>query len=340
MEVISGMPLRESKSVFWRIKEIRPDEIGLDPFTLKSDQIAKNYSTTLNADCSFYEDANDEKNFSCDLTFDILRKSISLLSSEEMISRVNVSTRCWIELANGGISKDIIVSTASDSLQDYDADSDDGHHQFILNQDFEVMEEDFIDVTEFSRSSIVGINFEFEFVFRFRRNCQERIFATDIEDVLERFAYMDKIVQKVKANSTDAKVKLIANENDSIFIHLNELVHFSDMMKCMLASTGNMIEAKNLEVQIDPKYSIAHLNFFEKLILGSTEERTLVFSNHQSVELLKEMYEFLDMYGFDMWKPIISKRISQLVPSSELYKLEQFFLKFEPKQEEYIDDDF
>jgi hypothetical protein len=137
---------------------------------------------------------------------------------------------------------------------------------------------------------------------------------------------MDNVIE---TKPTDARlVKLLASENDSITIPLNLLVRFSEMMKCMLSGPGNMIESKNLKVQIDPKFNTLHLNFFEKLLFGSKVDRIQIFSTHQSVVFLKEIYEFLDMYGFNDWKSMIAKRIFQLTPLYDLHKLEQFYAKF------------
>jgi hypothetical protein len=154
--------------------------------------------------------------------------------------------------------------------------------------------------------------------------------------VLEELYFADLLVKKLKMNTPDDSqlVELIANENDSVSVSLNFLTNFSSMMKCMLIGSATnserMEEARNFQIHIDPKFSIAHLKHFLILIFGTKEERIELFSNQSTTEFLKEIYEFLDMYGFELWKPAVMKRIFQLVPHNHRKRKEisSWSLKF------------
>jgi hypothetical protein len=243
----------------------------------------------------------------------------------------SVSARCWIELVDGGVSK---AEHCVQKMEFHQFKRFSGFPKPYLKSDHSLK----FQRAEFHQNSsaidwdwvVSSINFEIDFVLS--RHCDSHTIKelTNSQVALAKLSFFDSILKKLnRSDDQDTrKVKLISKSDEFISVPLNVLIHFSSMMKCMLSGDSNlgigtMVEARILEIQIDPKFSKSHLDGFYTLLLGEHEERIGLFSN-QDIEFFNAIYEFLDMYGFEILKPAIWNRILLLIPDNDYVEWMEF----------------
>jgi hypothetical protein len=323
------------KTIFWNIQDQKI--LNTDISLLKVPVQDTEYRAYLKARTNF----TVEKNIDINLNFKV--KKFDYVD-ETFVEEIKVSASCWIGLQDGGCSKfkkrNLQVGVNKDKRGSTRIETD---HFFA----FENQELEFIDEERENTFDIASLNFELDFVLIYKgstdfMHCQ-RIYLTKIEALCKSFQFLDVQIKRIKDNLSDSEslVKLQTSpaEEDSISIPLSLLVHFSPMMKCMLIGNGNaesqMMEANSFEVCIDPKFNRNHLKIFHILIFGPEDSR-YAFLSKTELEVFLEMFEFLDIYGFDAWKPVILKRISELFPRYDHLDLIKY-LHWKSKTNEPLD---
>jgi hypothetical protein len=323
----------ERDEIFWNIENIDEIDYGHQPYIslkgarhLSSTVKLKAFEASLSADIRFRE---DEKSLQVSLT-------ISIEPKDELLM-IFPFCKCWLTLLDGNLSKQL--SCRMDVRKTYRGFSG-SYDDFIFTK------EDFTPCANFEKDCDVLISnfyFELEFVYKCTYPFERSYYAKIIEvgSYLKKLIFLDSLIQSLALNfSKGPLVKLISENKEFISIPLKFLMRFSPMMKCMLAGaegeteSEKMIEARTLEIQINPKFSIQHLKVFNSLVLGSREERIQFFGVGQDFEFVKQIYEFLDLYGFEDWKPVILSLMYQMMSGIYSHKLREnfcsWFSRFHP----------
>jgi hypothetical protein len=228
-----------------------------------------------------------------------------------------VCAKCWIQLLNLEISKQVQKSKVSAVKKtDFDDEKKSNINIFESVHIFNFLKNDFENPD--SEFHLLNINFEVDFLVRHTRLPRtEKI--TNRYVLLEKLGFLDAQIKKLSDQSEKVNVKL-STSNDKAFIEMpvNIISLYSPIMKSMINGNSNaqeISEARNLNISVDPKFSIEHLNSFRDLILGPESERFKLLSMID-IDHVKAVYEFLDMYQFNAWKPVILQKAFELIPSS------------------------